>query len=546
VHHAKHKLAARVTGTLSRGAGATPLPPELLRESCTRVAIAGWVTVGLWGYALFMNEVLFRLLRQSAPHWRVTWEQVGLPLSIVGLVLSVALALVASRWRERPGAVLWLAQIHEVVTCALIASMTWWGNITLQGGRLSWVCSVILVYASIVPTTPRRTFYVSLAAASTETVAIWIASLRGVIPPGATGFEIVWHIVPQYICAVLAVIPSKIIRKLGQQVTRARELGSYTLGERIGRGGMGEVYRATHRMLARPAAVKLIRPETLGESSPEGAALAIERFRREADAAAALQSPHTIQLYDFGVTEEGTFFHVMEYLDGLDLETLVERFGPQPPERVAEILAQACHSLAEAHARGMIHRDIKPSNLFLCRMGLEVDFLKVLDFGLVKLGPQAARAELQVTAAHLTTGTPAFMAPEIASGSAAADHRVDLYALGCVGYWLLTGRLVFDADNAMQMVVRHVSEAPVPPSERSEFDVPRDLDALVLACLSKRPEDRPADAGDLARRLRGIAFAQSWTAERARHWWESYLPDGAVPAPAAISEHPTAIIAHAE
>jgi serine/threonine-protein kinase len=546
VHHAKHKLAARVAGTLSRSAGATPLPPELLRESCTRVAVAGWVTVALWGYALFMNEVLFRLVERTAPPWRVTWGQIGLPLSIVGLALSAALALAASRWRERPGNVLCLAQLHEVVTSALIAGITWWGNVTLQGGRLSWVCSVILVYASIVPTTPRRTFYVSLAAASTETVAIWIASLRGVIPAGATGFEIAWHIVPQYLCAVLAVIPSKIIRKLGQQVTRARELGSYTLGERIGRGGMGEVYRATHRMLARPAAVKLIRPETLGQSSPEGAASAIERFRREADAAAALQSPHTIQLYDFGVTEEGTFFHVMEYLDGLDLEMLVERFGPQPPERVTEILAQACHSLAEAHTRGMIHRDIKPSNLFLCRIGLEVDFLKVLDFGLVKLGPQAARAELQVTAAHLTTGTPAFMAPEIASGNAAADHRVDLYGLGCVGYWLLTGRLVFEADNAMQMVVRHVSEVPVPPSERSEFDVPRELDELVLACLSKRPEDRPADAGDLARRLRGIAFAQLWTAERARHWWESYLPDGAVPAPVAISEHPTAVIAHAE
>jgi len=543
MHEAKRKLAARLTGTVSRG-GATPLPPEMLRECSARVAVAGWVTVVLWAFALFMNEGLFRLLHAAAPPWRWVWEAMGLRLAIVGLLSSIALAITARRWCGHPATVLRLAQVHEVVTCALIANMMWWGEITLHGGRVSWVAVVILVYASIAPSTPRRTLVVSLVAASMEGVAVFIAWLRGVLPPDANAFSIAWHLVPQYLCAVLAIIPVTIIRKLGLQVTRARELGSYTLGERIGRGGMGEVFHATHRMLARPAAVKLIRQEALGESSPEGAALAIERFRREADAAAALQSPHTIQLYDFGVTDDGTFFHVMEYLDGLDLETIVERFGPMQPERVVQVLAQACHSLAEAHARGMVHRDIKPSNLFLCRMGLEVDWLKVLDFGLVKLEPRASRGELQLTAQNLTTGTPAFMAPEIAAGTAPADHRVDLYALGCVAYWLLTGRLVFEAESAMQMVVRHVSEAPVPASERTEFEVPPELDALVLACLAKRPEDRPTDAGELARCLAAVPFLQPWTPARARHWWEAHLPDDHI-VPAPSSEHPTAIIAHA-
>ena len=544
MHDMKRKFAARWSSSLSHGSGATPLPPEMLREASTRVEIAGWVTLGLWAFSLFMNEGLFRLLNTEAPAWRQVWLQVGLRLSIVGLLSSLALALIARRCCGNAAVVLRLAQVHEVVTCALIATMMWWGDISTHGGRVSWVAVVILVYASIAPSTPRRTLAVSLVAASTETVAILVAWKRGVLPPEADAFDLSWHIVPGYICAMLATIPVKIIRKLGQQVTRARELGSYTLGERIGRGGMGEVFHATHRMLARPAAVKLIRPEALGESSTEGAALAIERFRREADAAAALQSPHTIQLYDFGVTDDGTFFHVMEYLDGLDLEVLVERFGPMPPERVVHVLAQACHSLAEAHTRGMIHRDIKPSNLFVCRMGLEVDFVKVLDFGLVKLGPRGSRADAQLTAQDLTTGTPAFMAPEIASGATPVDHRVDLYALGCVAYWLLTGRLVFEADSGMQMVLRHVSEAPVPASERTELEVPPELDALVLACLAKRPEDRPADAADVVRRLAAIPFLEPWTPARARHWWEAHQPEGRA-APAPPSQHPTAIIAHA-
>jgi serine/threonine-protein kinase len=218
----------------------------------------------------------------------------------------------------------------------------------------------------------------SLIAATMDPVGLLIAQARGLdLPPTNL---LVWTYLPNYICAVLAVLPAKIIHHLGRKVSRARQLGSYHLVELIGRGGMGEVWKADHRLFARPAAIKLIS----GRGMMDGSQMAEERFRREAEAAAGLRSPHTIQHYDFGITRDRRLYYVMELLEGCDLETLVGRYGPQPPARVACILRQACRSLAEAHARGMVHRDIKPANLHLGRVGLEYDFVKVLDFGLVK------------------------------------------------------------------------------------------------------------------------------------------------------------------
>jgi serine/threonine-protein kinase len=287
---------------------------------------------------------------------------------------------------------------------------------------------------------------------------------------------------------------------------------------------MGEVFRATHQMLARPAAVKLIRPEILGSSAPAAARVIIERFRREAEAAASLRSPHTISLYDFGVANDGTFFLVMELLDGLDLETLVERFGPLPPERVVHLLRQACASLEEAHVRGLVHRDIKPSNIFTCRLGLAVDFVKVLDFGLVKAVDDGGREATLLTAPDSTTGTPAYIAPEMVRGDRVADHRVDIYTLGCVGYWLLTGRLVFQAPNAIQVMYQHANTPPVPPSQRSEMEIPPELDRTILACLAKHPEDRPQTAGELSRRL-STSVPATWSEEEAHRWWDRHHPE---------------------
>lgn len=288
---------------------------------------------------------------------------------------------------------------------------------------------------------------------------------------------------------------------------------------------MGEVWRAQHRLLARPAAIKLIRPGREDPDDPAARGIAIARFRREAQAAASLRSPHTIQLYDFGVTRDGRFYLVMELLEGVDLETLVRRFGPQPPARVVGLMLQACHSLAEAHASGLVHRDIKPANLHLCRLGLEYDFIKVLDFGLAKRDQRTASAQTLLTAPEATTGTPAYMPPEMASG-APVDGRVDLYSLGCVGYFLLTGMLVFEGETALQMILQHLQRQPIAPSARSGLAIPPSLDRLILRCLEKDPERRPAGAGELAAALERVEVEDSWTDDDARKWWEANLAGG--------------------
>ena len=223
----------------------------------------------------------------------------------------------------------------------------------------------------------------------------------------------------------------------------------------------------------------------------------LRRFEREAQATAALSSPHTIRLFDFGVTHEGTFYYVMELLSGRDLESLVREFGPVPANRAIHLLRQVCHSLADAHARGLVHRDIKPANIYVCRMGLEYDFVKVLDFGLVKFNDKSASSvaqETMLTASNTTTGTPAFMAPEVILGQTDVDRRADVYALGCVAYYLLTGQFVFEADTPMKMFLHHVQTTPTPPSQRTELPIPRELDDLVMACLEKDPNKRPQDA----------------------------------------------------
>jgi DNA-binding NtrC family response regulator len=296
-------------------------------------------------------------------------------------------------------------------------------------------------------------------------------------------------------------------------------IGSYRLMTRLGSGGMGEVWLGRHRLLARPAAVKLIRPDVQPGIAREQL---IRRFQREAQVTAGLRSPHTVQLYDFGVNESGSFYYVMELLQGLDLHQIVTRFGPQPAERVVMLLRQACQSLAEAHEHGLVHRDIKPANLFVTALGLEYDYLKVLDFGIVKDRP--GQDTTMLTAQGIVQGTPAFMAPELVSGEHAADGRTDLYSLACTGYWALTGQPVFQANTPAQMLLHHVQATPLRPSQVSELPIPRELETILLKCLEKDPAGRPASALELDAQLAHVPSNAPWTQGRARAWWEAHAP----------------------
>jgi len=293
-------------------------------------------------------------------------------------------------------------------------------------------------------------------------------------------------------------------------------LGLYRLMEKLGEGGMGEVWRARHQLLARPCAVKLIRPELLGEKNREAAT---ERFRLEARSIARLSSPNTVRLYDFGVSETGSFYFVMELLSGMDLSSLVQRFGPMAPERVVHLLRQACRSLGEAHTAGLLHRDIKPHNLYLCRLGLDFDVLKVLDFGLVK----SASDTTQITAEGILTGTPAYMPPERVIGGT-ADARSDLYSLGCVAYWMLTGRTLFTGE-PMAVMIHHARTAPQPPSKVAGRPIPEHLEEIVMACLEKTPDKRPSSAVELWRELGEVPLTTPWTLERAEGWWREHLAE---------------------
>jgi serine/threonine-protein kinase len=500
------------------------MPSDLLEQTCKRVGVAALVFAAIWAWVLLMSNLAWRLFGTTPPHI-AQWNEFGNPISIIGLVLSLGMVFVAGRLHEKPEQLLDVSLGFEVVTATLVGALNWW--IAMPAGMgVSWICVIIVLYPAIVPSTTGKILVTSLVAASMDPLWYWIGTLRGV-EFGLSGYELLWAFVPNYVCAFLAVVPAKVIRGLGRRVSRARELGAYRVGKLLGQGGMGDVYRATHRLLARPAAIKLIRPEVLGEGS---GAVAVERFRREARAAASLRSPHTIELYDFGVSDDGNLYYVMELLEGLNLQEMVDRFGPMPAARVTHLLRQACLSLGEAHERGLVHRDIKPSNLVACRMGVAVDFVKVLDFGLVKMTSEEGAEQVNLTSPNVTTGTPAFMAPEVALGTRPVDGRADLYALGCVAYWLLTGRTPFEAPSAVAMLMKHVQDDPRPPSTVSEIDIPAELDRIVLDLLAKDPDRRPPDAESLYRSLAACPSDEVWDHDRATGWWDlhlsSLLPEG--------------------
>jgi serine/threonine-protein kinase len=443
--------------------------------------------------------------------------------------ISAALVVAALTWNRRIAieTVLIVGLLFEVVGSFGIAAAQYldvnrYATAPPWGG-LSWVAVWMLGFTVMIPSPPRWALLAALASASAVPTVVALAIVADPGPIGVSPLRFFLLVVLPYLLVVLiAYVGARLVYRLGTELKRARELGAYRLVERLGEGGMGEVWRAQHRLLARPAAVKLMRPE-VRDADPNRQAELHARFEREAQATSSLRSPHTIQLYDFGVADDGAFYYVMELLDGFDLQSLIERFGPIPPARAVHLLRQVCHSLAEAHAEGLIHRDIKPANVYVCRYGREVDFVKVLDFGLVK--PVAERRpDVGITANHTVGGTPAFMSPEQVLGTEAIDGRSDIYAFGCLGYWLLTGQTVFTGRTAMEAVVQHTQAKPVPPSERTELEIPDALDRLILTCLEKSPDDRPATADAVAERLSAIVTRAEWTPEDARRWWDVHHP----------------------
>ena len=384
--------------------------------------------------------------------------------------------------------------------------------LALKDASRGWSPIVVwlIIFPLLIPNTRRRVVIATLATAAMDLVGMTIHIAAGAPAPTLGKFG--RGFLPVAFSSVLAIILSRIVHALNQEVKRARELGSYHLVRAIGRGGMGEVWQAQHRLLARPAAIKLIRPDASGGISRD----TLSRFEREAQATAALCSPHTVQVYDFGITDEGAFYYVMELLQGMDADTLVRRHGPMPAERVTHILAQVCGSLEEAHAQDLVHRDIKPANIFVCRYGLEYDFVKVLDFGLVK--SRGVPEDAGLTAVGVVAGTPEYMAPEIARGERRFDRRADLYSLGCVAYRLLSGRPVFESQSPVDFLIDHVRSVPLRPSGRTGLSIPAPLEDIIMDCLEKDPARRPQTAGELARRLLALPL-DPWTQERAREWW---------------------------
>jgi eukaryotic-like serine/threonine-protein kinase len=379
----------------------------------------------------------------------------------------------------------------------------------------------IAVVGLLIPNKPKTKLAVAFISASMWPLAYALnLHLQGYEPLDLKRL-IVWLHVP-YLMAFVTYALAKRIYVMETAAQKARDLGSYNLVSLIGSGGMGEVWRARHRMLASEAAIKLIRNDLMTGKPGYQLESTRRRFKREAQAIASLQSPHTVYLFDFGVSRDGSFYYVMELLDGISLQMLVEKYGPQPASRLVHFLRQVCESLEEAHRKGLVHRDIKPSNIFACNVGIVYDFMKVLDFGLVKnMSPKEA---LHLTAEGSSAGTPAYMAPEIAMGEEIIDGRVDIYGLGCVAYFLLTGAPVFEEKTATATALAHVQKEPLPPSKHSEMEIPAQLDRIILSCLAKKPEDRPQTAQELSRLLAACGVPE-WTQENAYEWWQAYLPE---------------------
>jgi eukaryotic-like serine/threonine-protein kinase len=391
---------------------------------------------------------------------------------------------------------------------------------------LIYAAFTVFMRALVVPSSGRRTAAVSLLVFMPIWAAAWILAVettQELPPPAFVVGALVLGVVP----ILLAWVGSDIIYGLRREVSKAKRLGQYTLDSKIGEGGNGAVYRAHHALLRRPTAIKLLQPDRVGADN-------LKRFEREVQHMSQLTHPNTVAVFDYGRTPDGVFYYAMEYLGGIDLEHLVKQFGPQPSGRIVHILIQVCGALHEAHAARLIHRDIKPANIILCERGAVLDVAKVVDFGLVKEITRDTDASSQVV-----LGTPAYVAPEAVTDPDHITPAVDLYALGAVGYFLITGRPVFEGKTPEDVCIQHVTQPPKPPSALGIAIAPA-LEAVLMKCLAKQPAQRYPSAAALAEALEALAPADDWGKADAALWWDGFRTSQT--AGSATSAAPTATI----
>jgi serine/threonine-protein kinase len=505
-----------------------------------------------FGRVLAFVTLGYGVLNFGASLWlhRLSHNRSSAPL-LVSTVAFVALWLLLRGAPRSPGFVRAVELSTLFVGTAAISSIAVVMDLVAEPDMIvrSLLIDVLLVYAVYVPSSARHTLVVAALmtfpllgsvfvafrawdpALYDPPAATWPKGRVGDMAVPATLMTTVWWA----IAVAMAAAFSQTIYGLRKAVSDIQRLGQYTLEKKLGEGGMGVVYRASHAMLRRPTAIKLLLPDRAGKD-------ALTRFEREVRRTAMLTHPNTVTVFDYGRTAEGVFYYAMELLEGASLDELVQVDGPQPEERVIHLLEQAAGSLAEAHDAGLIHRDVKPANILIVDRGGISDLVKVVDFGLVKdVGykpPGDATAEPALTLANTITGTPLYMSPETVTAPETVDARTDLYALGAVGYWLLTGTHVFGGKSILEVCGHHLHSVPDSPSTRLGAPVSSDLEALLLACLAKRPEDRPASAHALRESLRACAAAALWTNARAAQWWALHrheLRSGGAASDAALS-----------
>jgi hypothetical protein len=505
--------------TLALPFGDTPLDSEPGREFLQeRVALFSRLTTLLGLFGLLAYELT--LVGLPGYDFIELHRKSGTAFQIAAILLPALIWSMATRFRFSLKGLLALDAGGILLTLTAYAAMTQMGAAAYPQRvdlviMLITICMVCL-RAVIIPSAAGPTLFVgllgsipglALAYVNAPTLMVFGASAPGKV---AVGLAAIWSVVG----IVISCVTSQVIYGLRCKVAQAERLGQYSLEEKIGEGGMGVVYKARHALLRRPTAIKLVLPERAG---PE----ILARFEREVQLTASLAHPNTVSVYDYGRTPAGVFYYAMEYLDGIDLEKLVERFGPQPPARVVHVLTQVAGSLGEAHSVGLVHRDVKPANVILCEKRGLPDTAKVVDFGLVKDLTQLGRAQLTLSGTSSIVGTPLYLAPEAITNPEAIDARADLYALGAVGYYLLTGQPVFSGASLLEVAAQHLHQAPIPPSARSPHLVPAALENLVLACLAKDPGARPKNALEVVRALTSCRVAE-WSTEQASDWWREH------------------------